>query len=99
MSNETSSTARTSPERWLPKGDSARLKTFVSLETSTRGTSHVFPDGLQFASHLQKRKKLIRVHYPAIIGTAANAATMPIVRPRLKCSCKKRRASKTVTTG
>src|ERR1035438_4558900 len=37
--------------------------------------------------------------HPAIIGTAANAATMPIVRARLKCSCRKMRASRTVTAG
>src|ERR1700722_9764638 len=38
-------------------------------------------------------------HYPAIIGTAASAASMPIVRARLKCSLRKMRARITVTAG
>src|SRR5208282_5964789 len=37
--------------------------------------------------------------HPAIMGTAAKAATIPIVRARLKCSCKKKRASRTVIAG
>src|SRR5580692_10805121 len=40
-----------------------------------------------------------RRFHPAIIGTAASAASMPIVRARLKCSLRKMRARITVTAG
>jgi hypothetical protein len=100
-SSDTSSTARTAPERAPPKGDSARAKTFVRLRTSTKGKGHLLHT-IRYRRSIIPHSRMwnaTRFPHPAIIGTAASAATMPRVRVRLKCSCRKMRASTTVTAG
>src|SRR5271168_3988696 len=112
MSRDTPSTAMTSPEWRLPNGDSVKAKILLRLRTSSNGTDHLLatifayvPDSRNMEHGHGPHHAIIitqsssRNHHPAIIGTAASAATIPMVRERLKCSCRKMRASRTVMAG